>query len=180
MGIPHFVVRLCAVFALTVAGLLAAVGGNAAVRSPTVTESRATLLDGPRDLFLHSRGLLIRAALGSHCLFDRPNERNRNILCEDRAEGTKPTRGALPVARGPLRVITGASARSISVGLERPGRLGPQPLGRPLRTRREDRTGTRWRVKLPPAVRRASLISVTVRFRDKTSAEFLARVRPVR
>lgn len=174
--------RLCLAIAVIVAGLIAVVGNSEAVRGPAASESRTTLLDGPRDLFLHSRGLLIRAALGSNCLFDRPKARNRNILCEDRALALRPTRAALPVAPGSLRVLTGAPARSISVGLERVSRSGRslQRLGSPLRTRREDRSGTRWRIKLPARAREASVISASVRFRDKTSAEFSARVRPIR
>ncbi len=137
-------------------------------------------VERPGRLVLTSGGLMIRAALGSRCLYDRPpGDEPRNILCTDVLVSPLPTRAALPVKGGRrLLIRTGAPATAVSVSYDKPNRTRTDSVAvfGSRKARRVDETGLRWRTKLPKRVGAARVVRVFVRFRGLATASFGARI----
>jgi len=158
---------------------LAAIAGLALAIGPQASEAADTPADQRRAV-VASGGLMIRAALETNCLYDRPpGKEPRNILCEDTAYNPRPTRARLPVrAGGRLSIRLGGAARKVTVWLERPNRTGRAPLSMSpaRRARRLDPAGRRWRIRLPGRLKGASVVRFSATFRGGGTANFGAGI----
>jgi hypothetical protein len=155
-----------------VSGAVLAFGLIAIAAAPAQAPPRHA--DRATTLTVASRGVMIRAKLGSHCLPGRPNEN----WCADLPFDPMPTRGRLPVRPGDgLTIRVSMPARVVSVQLMRTGadRSAPEVATKAIRARAVGSSGRRWSVTLPADLARADLVSVFARY-PAGDANFSARL----
>jgi len=169
--------RLAASTVAVLACLMAAVGvGSLGHAAPADTQ------DQFRRLLITANGLTLRATDQSTCVPNSPFP-GSGFVCEDVAFQPRPTRGRLPLTTGRAVLLRfGAEARSVRFELERVSKGLPRPVASGS-ARRSRSSLRRWHVRLPPRLRRfrqPSLITISVRFRNGSSADFSASVRDTR
>jgi hypothetical protein len=153
------IVAVGALLAVTAIGLAAA----------TAHEPRAH----PRQIWVGSGGLYVRASLGSYCW----SRREGAGICADAAYPID-VRGRLPVqARDRVTLLAPDHARRVQVSLLRVEGSSIDQIDWRARARRVGDGPHRWRVRLPADLRNANRLDVFVRYKAG-DADFWAGIDP--